>query len=322
MSVIVPVFNAEPYLSRCLESLHQQKYNNLQILLVDDGSVDASLKLCRQHAVDDTRMLVFHQENKGVSAARNYGLALATGEYVTFVDADDWIDPLHIQMLVQGLQSRKSDCCICGYWLEYPRQAEQRCYPQLSALSGDQAIKHMLSPYLFQGFLCNKLFSVHLIRQYDMQLCDSIYYLEDMLFCATYFSYCNSVCCIEFAGYHYRQHAESAVRKSAVTSEWLERRMTAVLALKRIQTLCCEPETRRLCEGRWYLEHADILRNVLVFDGGYHKSASTLKEIVRKGVFFILCTPLSMKEKLKYVATALCPKSASVYLAARNRKYL
>ena len=93
ISIIVPVYNVAPFLSRCLDSLVGQTYENLEIICVDDGSTDGSAAILDACAAKDSRIKVIHQENAGVSVARNRGLDAATGEFVTFVDADDWLEP-------------------------------------------------------------------------------------------------------------------------------------------------------------------------------------------------------------------------------------
>ena len=179
----------------------------------------------------------------------------------------------------------------------------------------------MLSPYLFQGFLCNKLFRTKLIRAHGLELCGAVSYLEDMLFCATYFSHCTAVCCIDAAGYHYRQHAKSAVWENAITEEWLKRRLTAVLALEKVQALCRLPQTQRLCAARRQMEYAEILRSVRV-ENVLPKRAVLLTGTVRKGLYTVLFSAVSAKEKIKYLATALCPGLSANYFSTRRRKYL
>jgi len=93
ISVIVPVYIVEPYLDRCVQSIVNQTYKNLEIILVDDGSPDNSPAMCDAWAEKDSRIRVIHKENGGVSSARNAGLDMATGSYITFVDADDWLEP-------------------------------------------------------------------------------------------------------------------------------------------------------------------------------------------------------------------------------------
>ena len=92
LSVIVPVYNAAPYLRRCLDSICGQTYPNLEIILIDDGSTDSSLEICKQYAAKDPRVRVLHQANKGLPATRNVGIEQSKGEFFTFVDSDDWVD--------------------------------------------------------------------------------------------------------------------------------------------------------------------------------------------------------------------------------------
>jgi glycosyltransferase involved in cell wall biosynthesis len=109
VSIIVPVYNSEAYLPMCIESILYQTYQNLEVLLIDDGSQDDSLKICREYALKDPRIVVLHQENKGVSAARNFGLENMNGDYFAFVDSDDEITPNAIEFLMQDVLKYKAD---------------------------------------------------------------------------------------------------------------------------------------------------------------------------------------------------------------------
>ena len=101
ISVIVPVYKAEKFLATCIESILNQTYGNLEIILVDDGSPDSCGKICEKYALSDSRVKVVHQKNAGVAAARNVGLDLAEGDYVTFVDSDDYIQPQMYEKLIR-----------------------------------------------------------------------------------------------------------------------------------------------------------------------------------------------------------------------------
>jgi glycosyltransferase involved in cell wall biosynthesis len=115
ISVILPVYNVEAYLDRCLESLVNQTYTALEILLIDDGSQDGSGELCDTWAKRDGRIRVWHRENGGAAAARNSGLDLATGDYILFVDADDYVDVDHCRVLMETIRGNPAlDCVICG----------------------------------------------------------------------------------------------------------------------------------------------------------------------------------------------------------------
>ena len=108
VTVVVPVYNVRPFLETCLDSLLQQTYPYLEILLIDDGSTDGSGDLCDHYARKDSRIQVIHQENGGLGAARNEGIRRARGEYLSFVDSDDWVSPAMIQELYQALKKQEA----------------------------------------------------------------------------------------------------------------------------------------------------------------------------------------------------------------------
>ena len=114
ISVIVPVYNAEKYIEKCVASIRAQTYRNLEIILVDDGSCDRSGELCEAFALEDSRIVVIRKENGGVASARNAGLDAMHGDYVGFVDADDWIDPEIYEVLLQRMIAENAQISCCG----------------------------------------------------------------------------------------------------------------------------------------------------------------------------------------------------------------
>lgn len=123
VSVIVPVYNVEKYLARCVDSITSQTYENLDIILVDDGSTDNSGRICGEYAKKDTRIRVIHQKNKGASAARNCGITAASGNYIGFIDSDDWIDKDMYELLVNTAIEHHADIVRCD---TYHKQAKIR----------------------------------------------------------------------------------------------------------------------------------------------------------------------------------------------------
>ena len=115
VSIIVPVYNAAKYLSRCLNSVVNQTYSNLEIILINDGSTDSSLDICKKYAKEDKRVILVNKNNEGVSIARNEGMQKSSGEYIAFLDADDWITPNYIEQLMIPFSNENVDISICEY---------------------------------------------------------------------------------------------------------------------------------------------------------------------------------------------------------------
>ena len=117
ISLIVPVFNVEKYLKRCLDSLISQSYKNIEIILIDDGSTDESGKICDRYAKEHSNIIkVLHQENQGLSMARNAGLDIAIGEYIGFVDSDDYVEPKMFERLYNNLLESNADISVCSFF--------------------------------------------------------------------------------------------------------------------------------------------------------------------------------------------------------------
>ena len=129
ISIVVPIYNVEKYVKKCIESLIKQTYKNIEIILVDDGSTDSSAEIIDEYANKDSRIIAIHQKNKGVSSARNTGLKAARGEYIGFVDPDDYVDCQMYEVMVNKLQASLADLVVCGYskiW-ESSKKTEKFC---------------------------------------------------------------------------------------------------------------------------------------------------------------------------------------------------
>lgn len=125
VSIIVPVFNVEKYLPKCLDSILAQTHHQLEVILIDDGSTDESSHLADEYSLKDKRIRVIHQDNGGVSVARNVGLDMATGDFVAFMDGDDWVDVNWIESQLETLKKWDADIAVCGCELVY-KNARQR----------------------------------------------------------------------------------------------------------------------------------------------------------------------------------------------------
>lgn len=166
ISVIVPVYNVERYLCRCVDSILHQTYRNLEVLLVDDGSTDASGAICDEYAAQEERVTAVHQKNGGLSAARNAGLERAQGTYLCFVDSDDFLDSRMLETLCRDLQEQDADVAVVGFRM-FEREEElapaELAVP-VQCMTGREAIRSTLVSDELGDFAWNKLYKRELFR--------------------------------------------------------------------------------------------------------------------------------------------------------------
>ena len=156
ISIIIPVYNAENYLRRCIESVLSQSFTDFELILMDDGSKDKSPQICDEYASQDTRVQVIHKANGGVSAARNDGLDIAKGEYVTFIDSDDWVEREYLQ----SLYDKRSLDFVIGSFINEP-SGKQRKINEYTFI-GDKLKDYITKTYLSDGYPWGKLFETSL----------------------------------------------------------------------------------------------------------------------------------------------------------------
>ncbi len=164
ISIIVPVYKVEPYIRKCLDSIVGQTYRNLQIILVDDGSPDNCGKICDEYAAKDSRIEVIHQENGGLSAARNAGLRLATGDYIGFVDSDDWIELDMYEYLLENALKYQAGIAVCGRIERHVDKEVVRGFSEIEVLDRELALKYLLQNDLLQNYAWDKLYKRELFQ--------------------------------------------------------------------------------------------------------------------------------------------------------------
>lgn len=209
VSIIIPIYNAETYLAQCLDSLLNQTYENIEIILVNDGSTDGSNEICKQYVQKDSRVRLYFQKNAGVSVARNTGISNSTGNYILFVDSDDWVDKDYVNLMIEKLN--KYDSIICGYTEEYVNErfyhkAAESIITENSAI----AIKKVINN-TYGGYIYNKAFKKEIISKYNIRFHNDIHMCEDMLFVIEYLKKCNNIYVLNKCLYNYRMRKSSAV---------------------------------------------------------------------------------------------------------------
>lgn len=166
VSVIIPAYNIEQYIGRCLDSVLSQTYENLEIIVVDDGSSDATGRILDDYEKKDTRIKVIHKENGGVSSARNKGLDKASGDYIGFVDGDDSIDPKMYETLVNLLEDADADIAHCGYQMVFPDRVDYYYNTGKKKIqTTEEGLKDLLSGEMIEPALYNKLYKRKLFEK-------------------------------------------------------------------------------------------------------------------------------------------------------------
>lgn len=175
ITVIVPVYKAEAYLEKCVNSIKNQTYKNLEIILVDDGSPDNCGAMCDRYALEDSRIRVFHKENGGQSSARNLGLDNATGEYIGFVDSDDWIEPNMYEHLYELIFKNNAQIAVCGLQCDYIDgkivyfNQQYPAHKNIQIFSKIDALRELTISRKITNSPCDKLFSRYIFENIRMR---------------------------------------------------------------------------------------------------------------------------------------------------------
>ena len=187
ISIIVPVYNVEPYLSKCVDSLLAQTHKNLEILLIDDGSTDRSGELCDEYAEKDSRIVVVHQSNAGQGSARNHGISIARGDFIGFVDSDDWIALDMYEVLLSSLQRNDCDIAVCGRFNVKNDVAIESTAFHVSeeiVMDTEEAIQRFLTYRAIDSSSCDKLYKHEILKDVRYPLgyiCEDVPFVYDAL---------------------------------------------------------------------------------------------------------------------------------------------
>lgn len=216
VTIVVPVYNVEKYLIRCVDSIINQTFREIEIILVDDGSKDNSGNICDEYKNKDNRIIVIHQENKGLSAARNAGIKIAKGKYICFIDSDDYIENDMIKYLYEGIKRNNADICCCGFSNIYENgKIERITIPEKEIIYNKEKA---LDIHLFSGYIdvvaWNKLYDISLFR--NIQYPEGKLY-EDMLTTYKLIDSSNKIVLLPESKYYYCKRGSSIGSQSFST---------------------------------------------------------------------------------------------------------
>ena len=330
VSIIVPVYNAENYLPNCLDSLVNQTYENIEIILINDGSTDGSLKICQDFASEDNRIKVFSIENSGVSTARNIGIENMTGDYITFVDSDDWIELNMIEFVISKAMKGKVDTIVWSYFKNFSDSERA-----LSLIPGgnqlftnEKDILYLKSIYQFYGqeklgdtvsagtTWC-KLYKSELIQNNNIRFKEELTRSQDVIFCLEAFSKSERIKYYDENLYHYRINNSSTCSGNRFIDDTETPFNSLLNEMKKFsKQFENETEFREVINARtvqvilWHLDHKYFHKD---FEGNIFK--------IKQGVLKMIDVE-PYKTALKDVNNNILPKRERTMAVLLNKKFI
>ena len=215
VSIVVPIYNIEDYLTICLDSIIKQTYKNIEILLIDDGSTDSSGNISDDYQKNDKRIIVKHNTNHGVSYSRNYGINLSKGSYLLFIDPDDYIDLDYVETLLKSFITENYDLVVCNIYNIFPNSIE------INSINENLLSQNYYDDfYLLNGLrvsVFNKLFKSEIIKTFNIRFLENLSYAEDSLFNYEYAKYVRKYKYINRAMYYYCHIRNNSLSKKKGT---------------------------------------------------------------------------------------------------------
>ncbi|WP_195467399.1 glycosyltransferase family 2 protein [Clostridium sp. D43t1_170807_H7] len=319
ISVIVPVYNVEKYLNRCIQSIVEQEYKNLEIILINDGSTDGSLEICELWKERDERIILINKENSGVSDSRNEGINIATGDYIGFVDSDDFLQPDMYKKLLNNILKYDSQVSICSY--RYIKDTVLQAYKyenKLKIYSNSELLKEIFLGKSINGFLWNKIFKKNLFDEIrlesDLELC------EDLLLITKIIKQIDTAIYTSEKLYNYTLRENSAtndIRKIFVQNALRYEKPYSML----LEVFEDNDEMKKYIK-LWYIECIrDSVYKLIVANYDSNIINKYIKEL-RKNLFsYLLCKDISFKRKVTFLLVTILPYAYKKFHELKKKMY-
>ncbi len=318
ISVVIPVYNSQKYLEKCLDSVLNQTYNNFEVILIDDGSTDSSFELCQSIIKNNSNkdIKLIHQQNRGVSSARNAGIDNSTGDYIVFIDSDDQVDSDMLEFLYTLINSESEcDLGVCGYYKDNASLSENIAAKTESAnISGSPGIYVSYEPtiqylsrlnaakavagieHALSGFLWNKIFRKSIIAKNNLRFNEKYHVCEDVLFCHKYINYCRLTAYSRTPKYHYFTRENSAVRTLS------EKRLSVIDAYNEIidfLKIYNDEELNCKLQSNYVLHNVQLIKIILLNkDSKWKNQCRKAYSSLRNGIkYFIRDSHVSSKHR-------------------------
>lgn len=318
ISVIVPVYRVEPFLDRCVQSITNQSYSNLEIILVDDGSPDGCPALCDAWQEKDSRIRVIHQENKGLSAARNAGMELAQGDFLAFVDSDDYIAETMLEALLAGVQTPDTDIVECGFFTlqndrSYPFPLPDRSF------DAPKAVEYFLHPdRQIKTMVWNKLYRRSTMGA--LRFREEIRHGEDLPFTYAAAKLARHYVQISDLGYYYCKHGASMTGES-----FQPQKLDALAVMEEItaDVLLHYPQWKYLADFKTSLVAFSLLKKLMLCKSpsdAYASAYQKLLQINKTSDLKLLKAHFSRKAYLHRLLCRCWPSAFRLLYRLWNRK--
>lgn len=290
VSIIVPVYKVpEKYLRKCIESCITQSLKDIEIILVDDGSPDNCGKICDEYALNDKRIKVIHKKNGGVSSARNYGILKARGEYIGFVDADDWIKRDFYEKMILFGEENKVDVVISGFVKEENNKIiECLIKGENKIFNKIEALKVLLERKLYVWSLWDKIYKKSILKENKIFFSENISMGEDLDFIWNLFNKIDKVGYISLNKYHYCYR-----ENSAVTNKNPNKKLSSILVMKKIldESKNVDNDLYKRMQELYIKELASCCRDMLIYNkdkSSYELKIKRLQKELRKNIYALL----------------------------------
>lgn len=299
ISIIIPIYNNEEYLSACIDSVLAQTYKNLEIILINDGSTDSSGVICDEYALKDKRIIVKHQNNLGVSTARNVGISMSTGQYITFCDSDDYIAVDMYETLVNNIEFNEVDISACKVIKVY-QNAENMPKKGKEYLEVVEIKKALFNVFYtdFSSYMCNKLFRREIFFRNEklLEFDDNISIGEDTVFITEIFTNAKKIHFTDKALYYYRKHENSTTKIHANNHEKLICMLNYRANCSNIVKEHLGDDVADMILANVYKYAYEIVYSEYMLTGVINKSL--LKEFKRFGIYYKKTKVVTKVEKL------------------------
>lgn len=317
LTMVIPIYNMERYLARCVDSLLGQTCRDFEIILVDDGSTDSSGTLCNGYAARYPELLrVIHKPNGGLSSARNAGIDAARGEWIVFPDPDDWVEPDYVESFLHFQRQFRADLVCLGHYVDTDDVSEAKG-PDVEPclIEGAECQRSILLGPSLQGFSWNKIYRLDIIRENELHFPDEVGTTEDVYFTYRYLAHCSRI--VHAPGkrvYHYYQRNNSTTR-SGYTKRKLEALRTYELIIAD-----CEGRDPELARAAADIICTEAVNLIWMLVNSRQKAPGDMKYLrnhIRKTLAQYLCSgQYGIGRKVQAVLALLCPH---IYALLKNR---